>query len=99
MPLPSAAERRARLRQLQYLREPRLWPQWPFLPVVRDSGAGRECGLLYDFRHTSGRLGYSATVILANLFALPRTEGQFLALPKEVFDTAEEVYDAGWRID
>jgi hypothetical protein len=99
MPLPSVAERRARLRQLRYLREPRLWPQWPFLPVVRDSNSGRECGLLYDFAHVSGRLGYSATVVLCNLFELPRTEEQFLALPKEVFDTPEEVYDAGWRVD
>jgi hypothetical protein len=99
MPLPSLAERRARRRHLLYLREPRLWPRWPFLPVVRDSDSGRACGLLYDFPHTSGRLGYSATVILTNLFALPRTEEEFLALPKEVYDTAEEVYGAGWRVD
>ena len=82
-----------------YFREPRLWPQWPFLPVVRRAGRASDCGLLDDFRHTSGRLGYSAAVMLCNLFLLPRTEGEFLALPKEVYDTAEEVYDAGWRVD
>ena len=36
-------------------------------------------GVLYDFVHTSGRLGYSSTVFLTNLFLLPDTEEAFLA--------------------
>jgi hypothetical protein len=30
---------------------------------------------------------------------LPRTEEQFLALPRETFDTPEEIAAAGWRVD
>src|SRR4051794_32768609 len=96
-PCAAASERR---RNLLFLREPSLWPAWPFLPVVRRGrGDGMECGLVYDFRGTSGRTGYSATVLIANLFGAPRSEAGLLALPKEVFDTAEELFDAGWRVD
>src|SRR5437868_14743283 len=90
---------RERRRNLLFLREPGLWPAWPFLPVVRRGRGEEECGLLYDFRGTSGRTGYSAAVLLANLFEAPRFEAGLLALPREVFDTADEVYDAGWRVD
>lgn len=45
------------------------------------------------------RAGFSATVVLTNLFLMPATEEEFFALPKEVFDTPEEVAAAGWRID
>jgi hypothetical protein len=30
---------------------------------------------------------------------LPRTVAEFLALPREVFDSADELADAGWRVD
>jgi len=43
--------------------------------------------------------GFSATVVLSNLFLLPRTLDEFLALPRETFDTPEEVFDAGWCVD
>src|SRR5262245_39679733 len=73
---------------------------WPFLPLVRRRpGRPEECGLLYDLYRLSGRTGYSATVWLCNLFDLPPTEERLLALPKEVYDRAEEVYEADWRVD
>jgi len=79
---------------------PHLWPAWPFLPLVRRHDNGDfDCGLLYDFCGTSGRTGYRATVFVANLLFAPRTEEGLLALPREVFDTAEEVVAAGWRVD
>ena len=46
-----------------------------------------------------GLYGYSATVFLTNLFARPLALPAFLAPPKLVFDTAEEVFAGGWRID
>jgi hypothetical protein len=58
---PTLDERRDRLRQLLFFREPRLWPRWPFLPVVRRTDGVLQFGLL--------------------------------------FDTAEEVHAAGWRVD
>ena len=89
-----------RLRNLVYFRTPKLWQVWPFLPVMRRRpGQEEECGLLYDAKGQSGLLGYSATVFLCNLFLLPPTLEEFLALPREAHDTPEEVYDAGWRVD
>ena len=43
--------------------------------------------------------GFSSAVVLTNLFLLPPTLDEFLALPREVFDSAEEVADAQWRVD
>ena len=99
MSLPTLVERRARLRQLLFLREPRLWPRWPVLPVVRRAAGVLQFGLLFDARGAAGTYGYSATVFRTNLFVLPATAAALLALPKEVYDTAEEVYAAGWRVD
>jgi hypothetical protein len=60
---PTAAS--LRLRNLYFMRNPSLWREWPFLPVMRRRpGAEEECGVLYDARGKSGTLGYSATVFL-----------------------------------
>jgi hypothetical protein len=100
MPQPSAIARRERLRNLLFFSEPVLWPVWPFLPVIRRTpGREDQCGLLYDGLHAAGRAGVSATVYLCNLFELPPRVDDLLALPREAFDTPEEVYQAGWRID
>lgn len=89
---------RARERTVLFLSAPALWPHWPFLPVVRRSRGRDELGIVFDAR--AARLtGYSATVFLTCLFLLPLSFEAFLALPKEVFDSAEELADAGWQID
>ena len=74
------------------------WPHWPFLPVVRRSRGSEELGVVFDSR-AAGLTGLSATVDLTNLFFLPPAWEQFLALPRETFDSAEEVASAGWRVD
>src|SRR5262245_28915399 len=100
MSSPPPGPRPAGPRDLLYFRTPGLWPTWPFLPVIRRRPGGAvECGLLYDFRGTSGRCGYSATVIHGNLFLVPATEEGLLALPREVYDTADELAAAGWVVD
>jgi hypothetical protein len=87
-------------RDLLFVSTPRLWELWPFLPVVRrPPGAEEECGVLYDCWTVERRGGFRATVFLTNVFLLPKTEAEFLALPKEVFDTPEELVAAGWRVD
>jgi len=78
---------------------PALWPAWPFLPVVRRTTGVQELGVVFDARHACGLTGYSATVFLGNLFELPSTLTEFLALPRETFDSAEELADSGWRVD
>lgn len=85
---------------LLYMSRPSLWPHWPFLPLIRQKPGGeKECGLLYDAFGLSGRTGFSASVLKCNLFCLPPTEERLLALPREVYDTPEEVFAAGWRTD
>jgi hypothetical protein len=83
-----------------FFRNPSLWTTWPYLPVVRHKGEGeQDLGVLYDFAHTSGRTGFGSTVFVCNLFLLPETEEELLALPKEVFDNFDEVSAAGWAVD
>ena len=97
---PAPAPAPARRRDVLFFRTPQLWRTWPFLPVVRVSATGeRECGVLFDCVGAGGPCGYSATVFRANLFLLPRSLAEFLALPRETFDTPEEVADAGWTVD
>jgi hypothetical protein len=90
--------RSSRERTVQYLSDPALWPAWPFLPVVRRTRGVEELGVVFDAR-AAGLTGYSSTVWLTNLFLLPPAVEQFLALPHETFDGADELADAGWRID
>lgn len=75
-----------------------LWPAWPFLPVVRRSRGTLELGVMIDSR-SLGLTGRSSTVFLGNLLDLPATLTDFLALPHETFDSAEEVASAGWLVD
>jgi hypothetical protein len=79
---------------------PELWPNWPVLPLVRRrEGQSEELGLLVDAMGLADRPGYSATVFLGNLFLMPSTLEELLALPHETFDTADEIHDAGWCVD
>lgn len=97
---PTLAELRARQRSVLLFTQPAYWPLWPFLPVVRRHAAGAmDYGVVYDFASTNGPTGYRSTVFRTNLFALPRTLADFLALPREVFDTPEEMAAAGWVVD
>ena len=90
---------RGRDRTVLMAASPALWPVWPFLPVVRRTTGSEELSVVFDARHACGLTGYSATVFFANLFDLPRTLSAFLALPRESFDSAEELADAEWSID
>lgn len=56
-------------------------------------------GVLFDAEAVCNLSGYRCTVYLTNLFALPRTLDAFLALPREVLDTFDELVAAGWRVD
>lgn len=98
MPDPPVATSQSR--DLFYLSRPQQWPQWPYLPVVRRRpGQPEEYGVVADLFHALHLPGYSATVFLTNLFLLPPTLEQFLALPRECYDTAEELARAGWTVD
>lgn len=85
---------------LKVIARPNLWIMWPMLPVTRQTGAGLEIGTLLDTR-AMGLTGYSSTVFNVNVYDLPDgvTFCDVTALPKEVYDSAEEVVVAGWIID
>jgi len=98
--MATPSPRKATLRDRLLFATPALWPTWPFLPVIRHKdGGGYDCGLMCDANVLFGVTGYSSSVFLCNLFLVPPTADEFLALPKEVFDTAEEVAAAGWVCD
>lgn len=90
--------RSSRERTVLYLSNPALWPHWPFLPVVRRSHGVEELGVVFDAR-AAQLTGYSSTVFRCNMFLLPSSFDQFLALPHETFDGAEELADSGWSVD
>jgi hypothetical protein len=97
IPLPRLE---GKARDLFVFRTPAQWETWPFLAVVRHKPDGEmDCGVMYDFAHISGRTGYGCTVFLCNFWLLPGTEEELVALPKEVFDTFEEMIAAGWAVD
>jgi hypothetical protein len=81
------------------LATPASWPVWPFLPVVRRTGGVEELGVAFDAFGLCRLPGHSATVFLTNLFTLPPSLPELLALPKEVFHTLDELVAAGWRVD
>jgi hypothetical protein len=87
-------------RNLLFFTTPRLWPHWPFLPLVRRHKVRQEeYGVLVDALAAFDQAGYSSTVFLSNLFDLPDDFDQVIKLPKETFDMPEEIFSAGWRVD
>jgi hypothetical protein len=86
-------------RTVMFLANPDLWPLWPFMPVIRRTSGEEELGVVYDARQAVDMTGYSATVFLTNMFTLPEEFTGFLELPKETYDCAEELAEAGWRVD
>jgi hypothetical protein len=91
--------RATRQRSLALIVEPVRWPLWPLLPLRRVISSGVELGLLYDARGAQDLYGYSATVFLTNMFEMPDDDAEFLNLPRHVYDSFEELLDAGWRVD
>ena len=93
--------RRATSRDLMFFATPALWQLRPFLPVVRRTQQRdhEQLGVMYDAIGASGKYGFSSTVFLENLFLLPANEAEFLALPKCVYDTFDELAADGWVID
>ena len=89
-----------RERNLLFFTTPSLWPNWPYLPLVRRrKGQEEEYGVIVDAMSAFDVAGYSSTVFASNLFEIPDRFDQITQLPKETFDTPEEIFSAGWRVD
>jgi hypothetical protein len=97
----TAAELQCRRRNLAMMAAPDRWPHYPFLPLRRDRAGvdGPDLGVLYDAWGVGRTPGYSATVFVVSIFHLPPSEEALFLAPREVFDTADEVFDGGWRVD
>src|SRR5579884_1801563 len=101
MPTTRRWLRRATARDFHFFENPSLWPHYPYLPLTRQAADGhkRQLGLLFDARGVLGRYGFTCTVFLVNLYLLPATEAEFLALPRCVYDTFAELAEDGWAVD
>src|ERR1700722_18442754 len=97
-PSPFGLNRPARQRCFHFFQNPSLWPTHPFLPVVRRTTGNEELGILFDARSVDLH-GYDCTVFVTNLFEVPPTVSDLLALPRQVYNTWDEVLAAGWNID
>lgn len=85
---------------LHCLARPNLWGLWPFLPLLRRrTGRLPQEGVLYDTRRARSLPGHEWTVFFSNVFTLPQTIERLLALPKEVYTSAEQIVNAGWVVD
>ena len=100
MNVPLFQPRSPTKRDLLFMGNPKLWPHWPYLPIIRYlPGDDIDCGVMFDCCGLAGIYGYSATVFLCNLLTMPANQEEFLQLPKEVFDSVEEMIAAGWVVD
>lgn len=71
------------------------WPRWFFLPVKRWVGHDLQCGVLH--RQHPGPV--RPQVVRANIFNLPQTREEFLALPKHDYGSFDSLLDDGWEVD
>jgi hypothetical protein len=96
-----AYPRRATARDFAFFTNPKIWQQYPFLPLIRRGSEpdASQLGILYDALGLSGTYGYSSTVFLVNLFLLPPSEAKLLSGPRLVYDSFEELANAGWVVD
>ena len=101
MPIARFFPRRATMRDLMFVSTPSLWSLHPYLPVIRRSAAGDHQQLRRRLRRP--RRNRPVRILIngpaRNLFAMPETEAELLALPKIVYDTYDELLDDGWVID
>jgi hypothetical protein len=89
-----------RAAHLALLADPSRWPAYPFLPLIRPRPRGdADVGILVDALGAFGWPGFRATAFLDPLLDLPATPAGLRALPRETFDTLDELYAAGWRVD
>lgn len=77
----------------EMIENPLNWPRYPFLPVKRYRKPGElaDCRVIW--------VGARTRLVEANLFALPKTKEDFLALPYTEYANIEAVLADGWVVD
>lgn len=92
-------EKERRRRDLSIITNHAAWPNYPLLPLVNYHHKHFSCGVMFDCLGMLGKPGFSSTVFLANIFDLPDDPSKLFKLKRLVFDTPEELLDAGWTVD
>ena len=76
---------------------PRIWPHYPYLPMTKKMGYRPACHI--DNPKGIVLAGNPTIVRLVNLFLLPDTLIEFLALPFEEYLSVEDLIRDGWLVD
>jgi len=79
-------------RDVSMIKDPNMWPRWPALPMKKLLGRQIKCGYIIDD-------GKKPDIIIGSIFDIPRDPILLKALPREEYDSAEEVSADGWRVD
>ena len=80
---------------LEMMKRPRLWPQFPLLPLKRRAKKGRPTTAIL-----TSTVGHQTTVVLVNIFEFVLDKEKDLdKYPKEEYDSYEAICAAGWRVD
>jgi hypothetical protein len=70
------------------------WPRWPILPLKRKNekaSFGMDMGVI-----TVGNL---TTVLLTDMFSLPRSQEEYDSMDKVEYNTINEMILDGWEVD
>lgn len=94
----TTTDRQRRANDMLMFMNPCLWPYYPFLAVRRqtDHYGSVERGVLYDARGFTGTYGHSCTVFRP--LTVPCSQVDLLAGPRDVFDSFDELTNAGWTV-
>lgn len=76
---------------------PQCWPYYPYLSVIRITSNGVQSGTMVDLFRKHNIPGYSSTIFLCERSECPLSLAHLLSLDREIYDTPEEVIEAGWR--
>jgi len=76
---------------INFIKDDSRWPHWPILPLKRKKKDGSEMGVI--------AIGRETTVLLTNMFTMPRTDKEYDALAKLNYETVEDVVTDGWIVD
>lgn len=92
--MPQATQRL--LDDAAFIRAPKLWPVWPYLPIKRypKGHSGPECAILVASEHPEPVRVYGI-----NLFDIPKSREAFEAAQTHTYPTVEDLLRDGWVVD
>ena len=87
-------------RNLRFLAAPDLWPNWPYLPLMRRCpGQEEEFGVLFDVMKVFEVAGYTSTVFISEHLLHARRTRSDARTAQRSFRHPRKIFAAGWRVD